>query len=388
MRVDYELVYGELAPAGTRRSASSITSASSRRWRPQSRGGRRDRFVLLYAAYGRGGLERFRQPSAAAYLEPVELLRGRGIRVGLAPHSVRACPPTGSRRSADTPGERSALHVHADEQPREIEECVDEHGLRPIELLARTGCLGPRTTIVHATHADDRELDLLAEAGARICACPTTEANLGDGFCRSSASANASIGLCIGSDSNVRIDPLEELRELEGIARRRTLSRNVIPLETLSPSAPTRAPRRSGSRAGRTSRSISSTLRWPGRRGGRARRARLRLLGRRLRLARSGRRCAAARPDRQRRGRVLVITDRVDLHELEAVQHACLGDELEREVGLPVREPPGTGSPTPGANSGSTTSRSTETWTNAPPRLVRAPLDHGLHAAPSRSLTV
>ena len=74
------------------------------------------------------------------------------------------------------------LHVHADEQPKEIEECLAEHGCRPIELLARTGCLTERTTIVHATHADGAELDLVAAAGATICACPTTEADLGDGF--------------------------------------------------------------------------------------------------------------------------------------------------------------------------------------------------------------
>ena len=91
----------------------------------------------------------------------------------------------------------------------------------------------PRTTVVHATHADDRELDLLAEAGARICACPTTEANLGDGFLPVERVCERSLGICIGSDSNVRIDPLEELRELEGIARRRTLRRNVISPDTL-----------------------------------------------------------------------------------------------------------------------------------------------------------
>ena len=83
--------------------------------------------------------------------------------------------------------ERLPLHIHADEQPREIEECLAEHGCRPIELLADTGCLTARTTIVHATHASDDELDLLAAAGARICACPTTEADLGDGFLRVAA---------------------------------------------------------------------------------------------------------------------------------------------------------------------------------------------------------
>jgi formimidoylglutamate deiminase len=191
-------------------------------------------FVLLYVAYARGGLDRFRQASPADYLNQVENLRERGLDVGLAPHSVRACPPQWLAQIGRYAHEHDLpLHVHADEQPREIEECIEEHGIRPIELLAKHGCLGPRTTIVHATHADDAELDLLAETGSRICVCPTTEANLGDGYFPVERVLERGIGICIGSDSNARIDPLEELRELEGIARRSALRRNVIPLDNL-----------------------------------------------------------------------------------------------------------------------------------------------------------
>jgi formimidoylglutamate deiminase len=191
-------------------------------------------FVLLHACYLRGGIPRFRQESVAAYLREVETLRGEGIRVGLAPHSVRACPPEALGEVGAYAREHGLpLHVHADEQPREIEECVAETGLRPIELLDREGCLGPHTTVVHATHADGRELDLLAAAGARICVCPTTEASLGDGFLPVARVCHRSIALCIGSDSNVRIDPLEELRELEGIARRQTGTRGVVSLDSL-----------------------------------------------------------------------------------------------------------------------------------------------------------
>jgi formimidoylglutamate deiminase len=190
--------------------------------------------ALLLAAYGRGGLPRFRQESPAAYLAQVEDLRGRGLRVGVAPHSVRACPPAWLEEiGRHAAAEGLPLHVHADEQPREIEECLAEHGLRPIELLARTGCLGPHTTVVHATHASDAELDLLADAGARVCVCPLTEANLGDGFVPVAALCERGIGMCIGSDSNVRIDPLEELRELEGVARRAAGKRNVISVGSL-----------------------------------------------------------------------------------------------------------------------------------------------------------
>jgi formimidoylglutamate deiminase len=189
---------------------------------------------LLHVAYGRGGLPRFRQRSPAAYLRDVERLAEAGVPIGLAPHSVRACPAAWLRElGAYAERESLVLHVHACEQPREIEECLAEHGVRPIELLQACGCLGPRTTIVHATHASDGELDLLADAGARICVCPTTEANLGDGFLPVARVLQRGIGLCIGSDSNTRIDPLEELRELEGIARRQELRRNVIPLAQL-----------------------------------------------------------------------------------------------------------------------------------------------------------
>jgi formimidoylglutamate deiminase len=185
--------------------------------------------VLLHVAYARGGLPRFRQASVGDYLDEVERLRASGLRVGVAPHSVRACPPDWLEAVAGfAHAESLPLHVHADEQPREIEECLAEHGCRPIELLARTGCLGERTTVVHGTHADGPELDLLASTGTTVCACPTTEADLGDGFLPAERIRMRSIPLCIGSDSNVRIDPLEELRELEGIARRQTGRRGVF----------------------------------------------------------------------------------------------------------------------------------------------------------------
>ncbi|HZT53696.1 MAG TPA: amidohydrolase family protein [Gaiellaceae bacterium] len=190
--------------------------------------------VLLHVAYARGGLERFRQASVAAYLRDLEQLRAGGLRVGVAPHSVRACPREWLAELGRYASEHGLpLHVHADEQPREVEECLAEHGLRPIELLDTCGCLGPATTVVHATHADGHELDLLAAAGARVCACPTTEANLGDGFLPVERLLRRGIELCIGSDSNVRIDPLEELRELDGIARRQSGRRDVLAVDDL-----------------------------------------------------------------------------------------------------------------------------------------------------------
>jgi len=235
VRSDYVAVYQELLAAGyTAVGEFHYLGLAEAHAAADAARGAGIELTLLYAAYGRGGLERFRQDSVAEYLHGLEELRTAGVRVGLAPHSVRACPADWLEELGRyAAAEELPLHVHADEQPREIEECLAEHGCRPIELLERTGCLGPHTTVVHATHADGAELDLLAAAGARVCACPTTEANLGDGFLPVERVLTRGIGICIGSDSNVRIDPLEELRELEGIARRQAGRRNVIALDTL-----------------------------------------------------------------------------------------------------------------------------------------------------------
>jgi formimidoylglutamate deiminase len=192
------------------------------------------RLLLLPVAYARGGIPRFRDAGVDDFLERVDTLRGwaKGrdlVQVGVAAHSVRAVPRAWLERIGEYARRNGMpLHVHADEQPREIEECRDEHGMRPVELLAETGFLGRRTTVVHATHADERELGLLAERGSSVCACPTTEGNLGDGFLPAQSILRLGIGLQIGSDSHVRIDPFEELREIETGARRLSGRRNVL----------------------------------------------------------------------------------------------------------------------------------------------------------------
>jgi formimidoylglutamate deiminase len=187
------------------------------------------RIVLLPAAYHRGGHARFRDPSVDDYLARLDALRLAGHAVGVAAHSVRAVP-------ADWLGELAAYagayglvrHVHAHEQPRELEECRAEHGCSPIELLQQTGFLTERTTVVHGIHVSDRDITLLADSGTIVATCPTTEGNLGDGHFPALRYRDAGVRLAIGSDSNVVVDPFEELRELETGARRERRTRHAL----------------------------------------------------------------------------------------------------------------------------------------------------------------
>jgi formimidoylglutamate deiminase len=193
--------------------------------------------VLLPAAYHRNGWDggdrppapgqrRFCDPTVEAFLERVEALRvwsddEPGVSVGVAAHSVRAVPADWLRAIAAYAGEqRLVLHVHAHEQRRELEECAAEHGCTPIELLDRTGFLGPRTSVIHGIHVSDRDVARLAEAKATVVSCPTTEGNLGDGYLPAIRYLEAGVPIALGSDSQVRIDPFEEARELETLSRR------------------------------------------------------------------------------------------------------------------------------------------------------------------------
>jgi formimidoylglutamate deiminase len=74
--------------------------------------------------------------------------------------------------------------------------------------------------VIHGIHVSSEDVALLASSGTTVVSCPTTEGNLGDGYLPAMTYAEAGVPLAIGSDSQVRIDPFEEVRELESGSRR------------------------------------------------------------------------------------------------------------------------------------------------------------------------
>jgi formimidoylglutamate deiminase len=195
------------------------------------------RVVLLMAAYAQSGFNqpptegqlRFCDPSVEAYLERVERLRQDGVPLGVAPHSVRAVPADWLSALAEYSRQHALpLHIHVDEQVAEQEQVRAAYNCSPVEVLERAGALSAWTTVVHATHADETELDLLARRGCVVCVCPTTEGDLGDGIAPYAQLLAAGIPLAIGADSNTRLDPLEELRWAEYSARMRYQRRRVL----------------------------------------------------------------------------------------------------------------------------------------------------------------
>ena len=161
--------------------------------------------------------QRFSDGDADAWAARVsELKPSAHARVGAAVHSVRAVPAEQLGTVAGWAAERRApLHVHLSEQVAENEACLAAHGLTPTQLLAANHVLGPRTSVVHATHLTGADMRLLADSSTIVCMCPTTERDLADGIGPARRLAHDGCVITLGSDSHAVIDPFEEARALE-----------------------------------------------------------------------------------------------------------------------------------------------------------------------------
>lgn len=197
------------------------------------------RLTLLPVLYMTGGFdgralgERQRRfgNTVESYLRLFESLRAReddALRVGCALHSLRAVPEAAMREVlAALPGD-ARIHVHIAEQVAEVDACVAVRGARPVRWLLDNAPVDARWTLVHATHLDEGEIAGIANSGATVAICPTTEANLGDGLFPLRAYLDAGGAWGIGSDSHISVSPVEELRWLEYgqrlVARRRNIA--------------------------------------------------------------------------------------------------------------------------------------------------------------------
>ena len=137
------------------------------------------------------------------------------VVVGVCAHSLRAVTPRELHALVGGSPRDVPVHLHAAEQTREVDAVRAALGARPVEWLLANCAVDERWCLVHATHLDEAERDALARSGAVAGLCPTTEANLGDGLFPLAPYLAAGGAIGIGSDSNVSVAPIEELRWLE-----------------------------------------------------------------------------------------------------------------------------------------------------------------------------
>ena len=203
------------------------------------------RIALLRVAYARAGYQRepdpqqvrFIEESPEVYLKHLQKLIDDcpDLQIGAAPHSVRAVPVDYLREVVGFANKRQLpVHMHVAEQPAEVSACIEEYGRSPVALLETEGMLSERFTAVHAIHVSPKAITALAQSGATVCACPTTERNLGDGVVPAADYFKAGVPISLGTDSQTVIDLFEDARELEYHLRLSKTERNVLASESSS----------------------------------------------------------------------------------------------------------------------------------------------------------
>jgi len=204
------------------------------------------RIALMRVAYARSGYETEANPQQRRFIEKepetylrnlVRLIEDLGSSTsswcGIAPHSVRAVPVDYLRSVIEFGNEKKLpIHIHVAEQPAEVSACIAEYGRSPVALLSTEGLLSELFTAVHAIHVSPKGVAMLAQARAIVCACPTTERNLGDGVVPADSYFQNGVRVALGTDSHVQIDLLEDARELEYHLRLQKLERVVLSSET------------------------------------------------------------------------------------------------------------------------------------------------------------
>jgi formiminoglutamate deiminase len=187
--------------------------------------------------FGDGDGSRWAARATALGVDERGMLAGHA-RAGAAIHSVRAVPP-GQMHAVVAWAHRHAapLHVHLSEQRAENDSCLAAHGFTPTQVLFNAGVLGPRTTVVHATHVSRPDMDLLGGSQTFACICPTTERDLADGLAPAAELTSAGCRITVGTDSHAVIDVFEEARGAEFAQRLASQERGHFSAASLARSA-------------------------------------------------------------------------------------------------------------------------------------------------------
>lgn len=149
-------------------------------------------------------------------------------RLGYGVHSLRAAEAEDIIRIIDHGPADIPFHMHAAEQLKEVNDSLGFLKQRPVEWLLKNADLNERFHLIHCTHLTDDEVLGLARSKAHVVLCPGTEANLGDGIFRLSDFAKQSGSWSIGTDSQISLNPLEDLRWLDYTQRLTTHKRNTF----------------------------------------------------------------------------------------------------------------------------------------------------------------
>jgi formimidoylglutamate deiminase len=199
------------------------------------------RLVLLQTYYRTGGIgqpleggqKRFATASPEEYWSQMDrlaaLLDSSTQTLGAVAHSLRAATPHEiASLHAESAHRGLPFHIHVEEQRKEVEDSLACYGFPPMRVLTDAIADCSNVTAIHCTHTEQGDMARYLAQGGRVCLCPLTEGNLGDGIPSLVPVLQAGNRMCLGSDSNNRISMFEDMRWLEYGQRLSNETRGVL----------------------------------------------------------------------------------------------------------------------------------------------------------------
>ena len=219
--------YSNLAEMGARMVAAAKTAGI--------------RITLVPVFYQKGGFGLDPQPRQRRFISKTiddyfklfeasksEIKNYEHASMGFSVHSLRAVDLNDIKATFQQGPKDLPFHLHVSEQKKEVADCLAYCNKRPMQWLLENLPVSERFHLVHSTHLDDFELTKLSASKANVVLCPSTEGNLGDGIFRMKEYVRQLGNWCIGTDSHIGINPLEEMRMIDYRQRLITNKRNTF----------------------------------------------------------------------------------------------------------------------------------------------------------------
>lgn len=138
------------------------------------------------------------------------------ITTMIAPHAPYTCPPDFIEKFVQASYDLDLpIHTHMSETRREVQQNIDDYGLRPAHHLEKLGVFDRPTLIAHGVHLTDEELDILAAHQVHVSHNPGSNLKLASGVARVPDMISKGIRVSLGTDgaaSNNNLDMFEEMR--------------------------------------------------------------------------------------------------------------------------------------------------------------------------------
>lgn len=138
------------------------------------------------------------------------------IRISYGPHAPYTCPVDYLEKVIKAAADHEAeIQMHLCETKFEVDSCMKEHGLTPIQLMDKLGMFDLGTIAAHCVHLTDNDMEIMATKKVRVAHNPQSNLKLASGIAPVAKMLEKGICVGIGTDgasSNNNLDMLEECR--------------------------------------------------------------------------------------------------------------------------------------------------------------------------------